>query len=74
MTFPSTFFAWCFSHGRMHHFDGEPWCTASWVGFTAATEQAALEAKQHAYGDAEFLDQLPVDKQIEVIEIGEGRR
>ncbi|MFE6412602.1 hypothetical protein ACFVOR_37345 [Streptomyces sp. NPDC057837] len=68
-------FAWCFSHGTMHRFkDGDqPWCTASWVAFTATTEEAAQEAKQHAYGEARFLDELPAEKQLEVIKIGEAR-
>lgn len=69
-------FAWCFSHGTMHRFNAgdEPWCTASWVAFTATTIEDANEAKQAAYGDARFLHDLPADKQIEVIEIGDARR
>ena len=47
--------------------------TASWIGFTATTEDEALEAKQHAYGDARFLGELPTEQQLEVIEIGETR-
>jgi len=64
-------FAFCFSHGVLHDFpvDDEPWCTATWVPFVAATKEQALEAKQAAYGDARFFDQLPVAQQLEVIEI-----
>ena len=68
-------FAWCFSHGTMHRFKTgtEPWCTASWVGFTAPTEEVAQEAKRYAYGDARFLHDLPVERQMEVIQIGAAR-
>jgi len=68
--------AWCFSHGRMHTFDADetPWCTASWVAFAVTGELQALEAKQAAYGGARFLNELPVEKQLEVMEIGEARR
>ncbi|MEI5032407.1 hypothetical protein RB201_04200 [Streptomyces sp. S1A(2023)] len=44
-----------------------------WVAFTATTEAGALAAKQAAYGDAEFLHELPADKQIEIIEIADAR-
>lgn len=73
MTTPT--YAWCFSHGTMHRFQPgtEPWCTASWVAFTATTQEAATEAKLHAYGDARFLDELPAEKQLEIIEIGDAR-
>ncbi|MCX5137613.1 hypothetical protein OOK06_36710 [Streptomyces sp. NBC_00340] len=68
-------FAWCFSHGTMHRFqpDTDPWCTANWVAFTATAEDTALKAKTHAYGNARFLHELPVEQQLEVIEIGEAR-
>jgi len=68
-------YAWCFSHGIMHRFpEGEdPWCTATWVAFTATTAEEAAEAEQAAYGDARFLHELPADKQLEVIEIGDAR-
>ena len=74
---PEQTFAWCFSHGRLHVFrpsteypDGA-WCTATWVPFAAATEEQAIEAKQVAYGDAAFFDDLPVGKQLEVVKIRE---
>lgn len=69
-------YAWCFSHGTMHRFQPgtEPWCTATWVAFTETTEPGAHAAKQYAYGDARFLDELSIEKQLEVIEIGEARR
>lgn len=68
-------YAWCFDHGTLHRFqpDTTPWCTAAWVGFTATTETAALEAKQHAYGEARFLHELPTEQQLEVIEIRQAR-
>lgn len=68
-------YAWCFSHGTLHRFQPgtTPWCTATWVAFTATTEAAALEAKQAAYGDARFLGQLPVGQQLDVIEIADAR-
>ncbi|MGW5711566.1 hypothetical protein [Streptomyces olivaceus] len=71
-----TRFAWCFDHGIMHrfHIGDEPWCTARWVAFTAATAEEAQAAKAEVYGDAHFLDQLPAEKQLEVIEVGQARR
>ncbi|MYX14398.1 hypothetical protein GTY67_13430 [Streptomyces sp. SID8374] len=68
-------YAWCFSHGVLHTFPvgDTPWCTATWVAFTAATETDALASKRAAYGDAQFLDELPIEKQIEVIEITDAR-
>ncbi|WP_225825639.1 hypothetical protein [Streptomyces naphthomycinicus] len=68
-----TLHAWCFDHGMLHHFTGEPWCTARWVAFTATTETDALDAKQHAYGDARFLHELPAQQQLDVIEIRRAR-
>ncbi|WP_371792891.1 hypothetical protein OG285_31620 [Streptomyces sp. NBC_01471] len=66
-------YAWCFDHGTLHRFlaQDDPWCTAAWVPFTAASEDQALIAKQCAYGDARFFNELPGDKQLEVIEIRE---
>ncbi|MFI5649920.1 hypothetical protein ACIA71_01705 [Streptomyces anulatus] len=71
-----TRYAWCFSHGVLHTFPTGtvPWCTATWVAFIAATEADALAAKHAAYGDAQFLGELPIEKQIEVIEIADARR
>lgn len=68
-------YAWCFSHGVLHRFPAgdTPWCTATWVAFTATTKAEALAAKHAAYGDAQFLNDLPADKQIEVIETAEAR-
>lgn len=69
-------YAWCFSHGTLHSFptSDTPWCTATWVAFTATTEADALAAKQEAYGDAQFLHDLPNDQQVEVIELAEARQ
>ena len=71
----ATTYAWCFSHGVLHRFSSgnEPWCTATWIAFTATTEEGALAAKTEAYGDARFLHELPADKQIEVIKIAQAR-
>ncbi|MER5277748.1 hypothetical protein ABT025_18595 [Streptomyces sp. NPDC002809] len=69
-----TMFAWCFSHGTLHRFDPRnPWCTATWIAFTAATEEDALAAKKQAYGDAQFLHHLPAEQQLEVIEATKAR-
>ncbi|MER5967806.1 hypothetical protein [Streptomyces sp. NPDC002057] len=72
---PADLHAWCFDHGRAHVFVAgtTPWCTAAWVGFVAASAEQALEAKQSAYGDARFFDQLCADHQLEVIEIRAAR-
>lgn len=72
----ATRYAWCFSHGVLHPFTaGEtPWCTATWIAFTATTEPDALAAKRAAYGDAQFLHDLSADQQVEVIEIADARQ
>lgn len=72
---PADLHAWCFDHGRAHVFVAgtTPWCTAAWVGFVAVSAEQALEAKQAAYGDAQFFDQLTADHQLEVIEICASR-
>ncbi|MGW1815345.1 hypothetical protein ACWCQM_17530 [Streptomyces sp. NPDC002125] len=62
-----TVFAWCFSHGRLHHFVGAPWCTATWALLPGATEEEALTAKAQQYGEATFLDQLPDEQQLALI-------
>lgn len=64
---PAIKFAWCFSHGRLHRFVGEPWCTASWMPLFGKTEESAMGAKQRAWGDAQFVHELPDDKQMIVI-------
>ncbi|WP_275558467.1 hypothetical protein [Streptomyces sp. 5-6(2022)] len=64
----TTTYAWCFSHGRLHHFDDEPWCTATWAILPGATEDEALATKEERYGDAEFLHQLRDDQQIALID------
>ena len=67
-------YAWCFSHGTLHQFarDTEPWCTANWVPFTASTKEVALASKAAAYGDVVFLEDLPYDQKVEVLEIRRG--
>lgn len=60
-------FAWCFSHGALHCFAGEPWCTARWVSLPGGTEEEAMSSKKLAYGEARFLHQLPHDWQIALL-------
>lgn len=60
-------YAWCFSHGRLHIFDDDPWCTATWVSLFGTTEEEALTAKMATYGEARFLHQLPDDQCRSVI-------
>ncbi len=57
-------FAWCFSHGRMHRFRAEPWCTATWASLAGTTEAEATADKQARFGDAQFLDDLPLEVQV----------
>lgn len=57
-------FAWCFSHGRLHRFTREPWCTATWVRLNGTTEDEALAAKRARFGDAQFLRHLPLEQQL----------
>lgn len=47
-----------------------PWCTAAWVPLTATTDEQAIQARRAACGDARLLDELPVDGQLDAIEIG----
>lgn len=63
-------FAWCFSHGALHCFAGEPWCTAQWVPLPGGTEVEAMVEKERAYGGARFLHQLPSDQQIALLSPG----
>lgn len=67
-------YAWCFDRDVMHRFAGSPWCIARWVAFAAADGWAALAAKEDAYGDAQFLHDLPAEQQLEVIDIAAARR
>lgn len=30
-------YAWCFSHGCLHAFDGKPWCTATLAPLSASS-------------------------------------
>ncbi len=59
-------FAWCFSHGRLHRFTNRPWCTATWVPLTGTTEDDALADKAARFGDAVFIDHLPLEQQAAV--------
>ncbi|MFF3734007.1 hypothetical protein ACFYXM_27795 [Streptomyces sp. NPDC002476] len=60
-------FAWCFSHGRLRRFAGEPWCTATLARLPGATEQKAVAAKLEQFDDATFLHQLPGDQYLAII-------
>lgn len=62
--------AWCFSHGRMHTFDGinGAWCTANWVDMGTAYLAVAEDRKRAHFGDARFMDELPLEAQEAVIE------
>ncbi|MFF5639522.1 hypothetical protein [Streptomyces sp. NPDC012825] len=67
---PGDTYAYCFSHGCLHVFEAgkEPSCGATWVAFNAACEEEALEAKEAAYGDARFFDELSLPHKLEVLE------
>ncbi|MBD3004655.1 hypothetical protein [Streptomyces sp. 5-10] len=67
-----TVYAWCFSHGWMHI--GKPWCTATWVILSGATEEEALASRLEQYGEARFLHHLPGEQQIVVIEASRAAR
>jgi hypothetical protein len=62
--------AWCFSHGRMHTFDSlnGAWCTASWVDLGTRYAAVAEQRKRDHFGDARFMDELPLEAQVAVIE------
>ena len=63
-------FAWCFDHGRMHHFaaDETPWCDAAWVWLSGLTEAEAMADKQTRFGDAQFFDQLTLETRLAIID------
>jgi hypothetical protein len=64
----TTVYAWCFSHGRLHHFADDFWCTATWARLAGSTEAEALADKQARFGTAEFLHQLPAEQQMHLID------
>lgn len=66
-------YAWCFSHGRLHCFHDTPWCTATWAPLTAHTEAEARTNKEERFGDAQFLDELPAERQLLLIHLADGR-
>jgi len=70
----ATVYAWCFSHGQLHAFTANPWCTATWVRVNGSTEEEAVTDKEARFGDARFLHELSGEQQLEVIEIAEQRR
>lgn len=67
-----TTYAWCFDHGCLHAFSGEPWCTAWWAPLTGATEDEALADKVARFGDAFFYDQLPLAVQAQLADARKG--
>lgn len=65
----ATVHAWCFSHGRMHTFGSDgAWCTAHWVDLGASNPVQADQRKRDHFGDARFMDELPLEAQKAVIE------
>ncbi|MFJ8133985.1 hypothetical protein [Streptomyces hydrogenans] len=68
---PGDTYVYCFSHGLPHVFeaDKERTCEATWVPFNVASAEELLEAKEAAYGDAQFFDQLTLSQKLEVLEI-----
>jgi hypothetical protein len=68
-------FAWCFDHGRLHKFHVEEgaWCTAAWVPLEGSTEEDALMHKQLTWGDAQFFDQLTLERQGGLINMTDRR-
>lgn len=68
-------YAWCFDHGKLHRFlaeEGE-WCTAAWVPLDGATEGEALAQKQLTWGEAQFFDQLTLDRKGGLINLTDRR-
>ncbi|WP_369383219.1 hypothetical protein [Streptomyces sp. cg36] len=65
---PDTY-AFCFSHGDLHVFRGEPWCTAAWVTLSGSTRDEALQDKRHRFGEARFVDGLSLEQQVEVLRL-----
>lgn len=61
-------FAWCFSHGRMHRFTADPWCTAEWVRLDGTSQVEAEADKVARFGGAVFLHHLPLEQQVKVDE------
>jgi hypothetical protein len=73
---PDAFYAWCFDHGRLHRFllaEGT-WCTAAWVPLVGSTEAEALSNKKVAWGDAQFFDQLTLDRQGGLIALADQKK
>ncbi len=61
-------FAWCFSHGRLHRFNSQPWCTADWVRLPGASQDEARAAQVERFGEAVFLHHLPLEQQAEIVQ------
>ncbi|MFJ8313300.1 MULTISPECIES: hypothetical protein [unclassified Streptomyces] len=70
MTDTPTTYAFCFDQGDLHVFRGEePWCTAAWVTLSGSTRDEALEDKRSRFGKARFVDDLPLEQQVEVLQL-----
>jgi hypothetical protein len=64
----------------MHRFvpDGEypdgAWCTAQWVRIGTGAERDCLAGKHARFGMARFIDELPLEVQVEIANETEARR
>jgi hypothetical protein len=69
MTANKTIYTWCFSHGTMHTFGVVgAWCTADWIDLGANSEESARRIKRAHFGDARFINDLPLEGQEAVME------
>lgn len=66
-------YAWCFSHGVLHHFPASstPWCSATWAWLAGESSEDALAAKTARFGEARFLDALPPTDQLALLGAGQ---
>lgn len=68
-------YAWCFSHGWMHTFTPDrEWCTATWAALPGNTEDEAMAAKVSEFGDAQFIHDLSLERQVELRDLKRARR
>ena len=66
-------YAWCFDHGRLHHFTNGAWCTAAWTPLAGTTKAQAMADKTTRYGDAIYIDQLPLEQQVKLVNERQAR-
>jgi hypothetical protein len=69
MTDHATIYAWCFDHGRMHTFDDQPWCTATWVRLAGDTVEEATADKVARFGNAVFMHDMRLEAQGDILRI-----